>query len=293
MKKLCFFFSGFFLLVSANQFGEILNFNEISLLCNFCGVVLMMLGTKLYVDQMQVERSEFITELKSVSEKMITTEEYKKLEQYIENFLEIQENSQKIFLSIYENIADFQKQDSNFNIQLNKDIEKILMCQTETQKVLESSIKTVGDRYEKKFDENGLKIDALKKLLEKESEINNEMMKEILSTMIQFQRIPEQMVMFSRELDEQVERYVSESRDQLESLVEAMEEHDEKRTKGFDRMMRSLETYNQDECDDLMEKMEMLSREYENFEKVIKEIVSQMTQMSEKDYEIMRGLINE
>ena len=106
----------------------------------------MMLGTKLYVDQMQVERSEFITELKSVSEKMITTEEYKKLEQYIENFLEIQENSQKTFLSIYESIADFQKQDSNFNIQLNKDLEKILMCQTEMQKVFESSIKTVGDR---------------------------------------------------------------------------------------------------------------------------------------------------
>ncbi len=37
----------------------------------------------------------------------------------------------------------------------------------------------------------------------------------------------------------------------------------------------------------------MLSIQYENFEKVIKEIVSQMTQMSEKDYEIMRGLINE
>lgn len=125
------------------------------------------------------------------------------------------------------------------------------------------------------------------------TENQNKNINEVLKGITEFQQLPNYMKNFVDDLDFQVQNYSSQLTGKIEDLMEELEEQDGERTNSFNRMLREVKKYSDQKNEELVEKLDILGQQYSSFEKILSATVSQMTGMADKDFEIIRGLLNE
>lgn len=86
---------------------------------------------------------------------------------------------------------------------------------------------------------------------------------------------------------------VTEIQIEFKHLEEDVEEQEKNRTKLFKKIMEEIRDSTEGSNEDIAFEMSKLGSQYEQFEKVLSSIVSQMSHIAEEDMEIMKGFLNE
>ena len=71
-----------------------------------------------------------------------------------------------------------------------------------------------------------------------------------------------------------------------------MKDEEKKRTKLFNQIMNEIRENTEDSNSAVETRIEKLSGQYQEFERLISAIVEQMTHISEEDIKVMKGFLN-
>jgi hypothetical protein len=93
------------------------------------------------------------------------------------------------------------------------------------------------------------------------------------------------------EIKQDINEYLDENKTLIEELTNEIEKMDENSATRCEEVISSIEDSTISNNEDLKIKIATLSKQYEGFEATINAIVNQMTEMSDKDYELMKGFL--
>lgn len=271
MKVLICFFIGLLILISGNELELMININNVSLICNCVGVLLVGYSVKCHRDKEKrelLQRNGVIEEIRNVICKMPTNADS---ENIVEQLRNIGENQK-----IYEHtMLDFK-------------------CSVET---LQQNVNTILDvivASKKSIDEDIVKI--INELnLQKETvvSLDKNIANGMEETVKAINELPKQIIDVNEELIEKINNYQSILITRIDYLAQDIEEQDKQRMSNFNKMIKEIREYNEENEEGISEKIETLSQQYLEFESFAKAIVQQMTQMAEQDFENMTRFLNE
>lgn len=299
------FFLGVVLVASNNEIGLLFDNSYIPIICNFLGGLLMGISVynfiKIRNKEVKYKRDVF-EKLSLLSDSILeNTRIYEEIEKLNSN----QKESLGLLSEIsnnFEDVSNYGKDNLCTKIFMDEKVESLINALQIIYKKIEESqndvneklsdMKNVTDNIEKN------KVTYIKNALEKvqhileEIQSNNEMSgkccDKINSIVSLTENIPEELCNQNEIIISTVREYTEDLKDEIENLIEDLEEQDRKRLKNFNNMISNITDY----CENNNEEIGLLSKQYLEFEKTIEGIVNQMTEMSQKDIEVMKGFFN-
>lgn len=133
---------------------------------------------------------------------------------------------------------------------------------------------------------------SVKEVVEKASGAEIAKFENVVEAVGGLDRLPRALMENTDELSKKMDSYLSCVTKEMEYLVQDIGAQDKKRTADskhmFQEIADSLEEYNEDVAEHIMG----LAQQYVQFEKLAENLIRQITLMSEKDYEVMKGFLN-
>lgn len=133
----------------------------------------------------------------------------------------------------------------------------------------------------------------LKNVLEKLSETEVAECKKILENMNELKRLPQDVVINTNELMIKMNAYILSITREMKKLVEDIKEENKKITRDFNNAVEDIVTSVEEYNDGVSEEIKELGKQYIQFEKLVGNLIQEINLMSEKDYEIMKGFLND
>jgi len=117
---------------------------------------------------------------------------------------------------------------------------------------------------------------------------NSQSQKNIQENIIKIGEMPEQLTLLINNLTDKLESKMKNEREIIEDLTEKIEVQ----IKKLMNSLRDLIDEISDSQDNVSEHTKQLAESYNNFEQFTKNIIEQMTMMTNKDYEFLKGFLN-
>lgn len=240
------------------------------------GIILMWYGAKYYIElknRMIEKKEESVEILKKIKNNMLTVSSFEKIVSQLDGIKENQKDQKQILINISaqsEKINLLNKTSEKIDNRL-EDIKEILLSvkklQLKSVENVESTIQQIGIQTEK-----------------------------VVESVKNIQELPEEIIGMVEEIDNTISKNISEITENIESIVTNIENLAEDlndiNKKNWIEIIKKVEEINKNNDEKLSEQIKILKNQYSDFEKMINEMIKQITQMSKKDYEIMKGFIN-
>ena len=117
---------------------------------------------------------------------------------------------------------------------------------------------------------------------------NSQSQKNIQENIIKIGEMPEQLTLLINNLTDKLESKMKNEREIIEDLTKKIEVQ----IKKLMNSLRDLIDEISDSQDNVSEHTKQLAESYNNFEQFTKNIIEQMTMMTNKDYEFLKGFLN-
>ena len=117
---------------------------------------------------------------------------------------------------------------------------------------------------------------------------NSQSQKNIQENIIKIGEMPEQLTLLINNLTDKLESKMKNEKEIIEDLTEKIEVQ----IKKLMNSLRDLIDEISDSQDNVSEHTKQLAESYNNFEQFTKNIIEQMTMMTNKDYEFLKGFLN-
>ena len=296
MISFCF---GIVCIAVSNDIGGLTHIGWLSVICDILGGCLLIFGSKLYLDNKKTElqnKEEILIILNNLSKNILTTNDMQNINDRLDKISDVRKEMLGGLSTRFEIIEGY------FSY-VKENIEKAdSMNKVQVIKLLECIEKLNNDT-----DESLKKIETL---LVEHNEIENELHNAISNVTNTMENISEKEIKHIDNLDNDVKKIPTEILEILENCVSRMnnqceavmsrfeylsddlEEMEKKINNTFIKIMEEIQDYNTDCNENMTEEIKKLSGQYEQFMKISKEMIQQMTLMSESDFEIMKDLLN-
>lgn len=273
LKLLIIFFTGTLLVISGNDAGALTGVDFLSIVCNFIGVILLAYSVKCYTDYTKYDER-YVEICFGINE--ISTE----LQEIRKQLCHQSEISETL-----KHVTDMTADEVDQMIRTGKNLEKLLQYSEEelknnkemaTQLVKQNEVsKELKKNTEINFDIITDKVDKLIKLIEK------------------FEKLPYILIEGTDKLGEKILEYVDNETELLNQLSQDIMDEQKKILKNFKNTSTYIAASIEESNAELLSHMKTLGQQYMEFEKVTDEIIKQLTLMSQKDYEIIKDLMDE
>lgn len=302
MNAIVSFCAGIIFIVISSDLGATMQLQWIAIICDILGGSLIGAGCKFYMDLKKADfknREEILINLKELSNKILTPNDLKDIGSQL---TDICSNSSEIMAQISAKIAVDEQSDNYFKTHM-AEIEQLQKQQIGTidkcVETLKICTESTCKKVEKLFDINSIKLAALGCALDEIKNVINETSNREIEHIDNFGNATEEIKKLPPEILDMLDECVGNIKEQAEIissklgyLTEDLEFLEKKRNESFSRIMNEIQDYNSECSDTLADEMKRLGDQYTQFELLCKEMIKQMTQMSENDYEIIKGMLN-
>lgn len=269
------FFLGLAILISGDEIASLLNYEYITLLCNIVGACLMAYAGKKYLDYKKealLYEKNIQDGLTELSNKIATSsnveELIKRLEIICNNQMKIEEFLEDTVSSADENInnitaslrSDFDHVNKNIQIISNDNKEMIVSARDEMSKKLDQEIAKLG---------------------------------QVIDSIDKFSIVPKALIEYSEQLSKKIESYISNTTEKIDNLTEDVSDENKKLAGNLKKQVNNLAELMESSQKEVSVHLNKLGAQYDQFEQLTKELIKQLTLMSDKDYEIMKGFLDD
>lgn len=290
---------GIILITVSNDIGDILQFIWVSPTLDVLGSIMISISIYLYMEQKKKDnliKSEQLEVLKYISENIVTEKNFTGLIQQLNELKLTSERLSQNQIAISDKLKEFKElYDSKA---YSKTEQKIIIDNFSEN--IQNSIKTVNDLTSKLDIYHAEIVSIIKSISPKiVKSINNASNTEIkhideINKLVNvLHELPKEMLETLDQYTKKVDEYVKTIVPQIDNLSYDLNDLETKRKKDFDKIMKEIQTTNENYNIEISKKIEELSGEYAQFKSLTDKIINQMTKMAESDYEIMKGLIHE
>lgn len=288
---------GIILIAVSNDLSAVIQIEWIAIICDILGGGMVGVGCKLYIDSNN--KKEILSNLNELSNKIITSDDLKDICSQLTN---ICSNSSEILAQISAKLEADEQLDNYAKTHMTE-IEKIQKQQIKTIDKCVETLKLCTENTCKKVEElfanNSEKLVVLECALDEIRNAINETSNREIEHIVNFGNVAGEIKKLPPEILDLLDGYVGNIKEQadiisskLVYLTEDLESLEKKRNESFSRIMNEIQDYNSECNDSLADEMKKLGNQYTQFELLCKEMIKQMTQMSENDYEIIKGMLN-
>ncbi len=272
MNAIISFFLGLAVLMSGDEIGSLFGTEYVALVCNVIGVCLMGYGVKIYADGRKeyMRYKEDMQEiLDGISTKMVTACEF-----------------DAVMKGITAKLADFSSENGE---KLREICSSLVAAIQEVQRLNEknegaiNSVKETLDRISKEEGER----------LEKVSGEEEKRLEKLTGCISNLDKLPQALLETMDELAEKIDGYTVNIENSIRDLIQDLADGDKKRTSGFKTMIQDMADCIEESNEDVADHIKKLAHQYTEFEEFTEKLIHQMTLMSEKDYEIMKGFLDD
>lgn len=160
-----------------------------------------------------------------------------------------------------------------------------------TQKVDEQKLKY--EEMEQTFDRSMHELLNQMNLSNQHLEKNNDVIKQLEVEVSQLDRIPRELYEIADELAGKMSEKLGEEEKLLKGLCYCIEDENKNLVNRLNKSMGEIVESLDDYAGDMRENMEQIAQQYAEFQKITDSVIQQLTLMSDQDYEIMKGLLND
>lgn len=262
-------------MISGDEIASLLNYEYITLLCNIVGACLMAYAGKKYLDYKKealLYEKNIQDGLTELSNKIATSsnveELIKRLEIICNNQMKIEEFLEDTVSSADENInnitaslrSDFDHVNKNIQIISNDNKEMIVSARDEMSKKLDQEIAKLG---------------------------------QVIDSIDKFSIVPKALIEYSEQLSKKIESYISNTTEKIDNLTEDVSDENKKLAGNLKKQVNNLAELMESSQKEVSVHLNKLGAQYDQFEQLTKELIKQLTLMSDKDYEIMKGFLDD
>ncbi len=239
-------------------------------------LLLGSIGSYLFIilqkEEQKLENKEILNQLNEL---------YKKEDN--NDILENQTKEIKTLESLKNQVSNVNKEVSNLKIEICKNQEefkKYKQIDIDLEKETLESIKQSVLNYEKSKNE-------ITQLLKDYFEENSRSQKTIEENISKVGDIPEELTLLLSNLTNKLENKMKNEGELIEDLTEKIDSQMKKMLNSLTDLIDEISNSQ----DDVSEHIKKLTDSYNNFELIIQNIVKQMTMMTNKDYEFLKGFL--
>lgn len=278
---------GIICIAISHDIGVIVHIVWLPLLCDVIGGIFIAVACYFYfqikktdINNQKVERENLLSKFIEIEQTLKQANEL--LEKNYSNAMEETNEIKNIVPEIIETIKNTSDSEINHIQSVNNLIKEMQDTNNKEQrehveKIIKQLIilKQTQDKYIGLFEKNtSLELDTLNEQLD------------ILH------KLPTNVLDIIEEYTKNINNQIEDMLTTVEDLTMDLNELENRRKDSFDKIMKNIEDHNTDCNDNLTQHIKALSDEYKQFERLSKEMIQQMTLMSQSDYEVMKGLLN-
>lgn len=204
---------------------------------------------------------------------------------YIDNMKETNRNNTEIQDKIQTVLNDILQLEANVITTMEEENGNLI------EKV-EKQIKEVNSLNEKLTKSND-EVNKIFSTIEKTSETEISKLENVIESVEGFGKLPVELLKSTEELSEKINAYMLNVTNEIKYLTQDIADQDKKLTKNINNTINEIEDIIEDNNEEATEQIKQLGQQYAQFEGLVEKLIQQMTLMSEKDYEVMKGFLNE
>lgn len=129
-------------------------------------------------------------------------------------------------------------------------------------------------------------------VVERASETECAQLEKVINTISGLNTLPQKLMENTDELSEKINNYILGVTNEIKYLMQDIEEQEKKRTKSFNNILQEISDSTAEHNEEVAEHIMNLGQQYVQFEKLVENLIRQITLMSESDYEVMKGFLN-
>lgn len=299
------FFVGIVFIAAGNNISSLVNVEWAGLVCDVVGGGLMILGAKLFIDSRKEDmkkRLEIINYLRDIAEKVMTFSQAENIKKQIDVLCENQNSFRDTLVGLDRHLAEIEEryqQNAYKNSDGERNAKLILSSLSELKNGIETLLGNMSNQVSSQLEKQVCEMQAVNQsikdkgdIIYKASKTETEHIDNVAGKVELFNKLPIEILESADELIDKINKYIEDSSNKFEQLLDDLYESDKKRTDRSNKILNEIRDSNVENNEQIATQIGKLGEEYLQFQKIINSIVNQMTLMSEKDYEIMKGFIN-
>lgn len=302
MNAIVSFCAGIMLIAVSNDLSAAIQLEWIAIICDILGGCLIGVGCKLYADAKKTDlknKEEILANLHELSNKTFTPDDLKDISSQL---TDICSKTGEILAQISAKLAADEQSDNSVQMHMTE-IEKFQKQQIvasdkciETLKICtESTCKKTEElfaAYSEKSSALECALGEIRNVIKEASDKEIEHLDHLGMAAAEIKKLPPEILEMLDECVGSIKQQADMIASKLVYLSEDLESLEKKRTESFRRIMEEIRDCNSECNDALADEIKRLGSQYTQFELLCKEMIKQMTQMSENDYEIIKGMLN-
>lgn len=299
------FFVGIVFIAAGNNISSLVNVEWAGLVCDVVGGGLMILGAKLFIDSRKEDmkkRLEIINYLRDIAEKVMTFSQAENIKKQIDVLCENQNSFRDTLVGLDRHLVEIEEryqQNAYKNSDGERNAKLILSSLSELKNGIETLLGNMSNQVSSQLEKQVCEMQAVNQsikdkgdIIYKASKTETEHIDNVAGKVELFNKLPIEILESADELIDKINKYIEDSSNKFEQLLDDLYESDKKRTDRSNKILNEIRDSNVENNEQIATQIGKLGEEYLQFQKIINSIVNQMTLMSEKDYEIMKGFIN-